>query len=1377
MPGLGAGLFKQDQVFEMSFKRINIFHPLHFCRSTIQPQPKHSKRLARRIGGNQPTSEEINRALLASTYDCIKVLDSDFILLSMNERGWHLMEIEDPEPYLNHSYLDFWSEDDKPRVRQVLTEALQGEQNSRFEGFCATAKGKPKWWEVRAVALPTNGPRTERLLVVSRDVTEQKVAQMALQQSQERLSLGLEFAGMAMWDADLINHIAHWSPQHFTLLGLEPIPDGLATVEMWKERVHPDDLPAVLENWREAIKEHKEYRIEYRIIRADNGHTSWVSALGRFIYDEQNQPIRFIGMLFDITDRKEDESSLEREHAFLREVIDTTPSMVFVKNWNGQFILANEALAHCYGTTIDDVVGKTDSEFNPHAEEIEHFIHDDREVISTRLEKHIPEEKVSFANGEVHWFSTIKVPLVDRDGNCDKLLGVATDITERKQWEEAMERFRIALDSAADNIFLIDPDAMKFIDVSQSACRDLGYSRDELLQLGPPQIMPQLSDEELRRCFEQIRCQPSGRGTVQTLHYRKDCTSFEVEVTLRPVEIQGRPLVIAVARDITEQKEAQEALRQSEQRLKLAQQAGRVGVFDWDIINDHAIVSSQLNAIFDVPAESEPATYDNWLRHVYPDDLPRMTDEFEDCIRERKKDAEFEYRIVLPDGETRWVDTRGQIEYTADNTPTRMIGTIVDITERRQAEDSLRESEEKFRALAENARASFGIVQDERFVYANPYFGKVSGFGVEELLRMTFPELVHPDFRPMMIERARLRQLGQPVSNHYDFAMLTKDGQKRWVEFSAGTIMYRGKPAIIGTGFDITERKRAQEALQLQNERLALLTESAAHLLKAEDPDTMILKLFEKVSRELDVQGYMNFLVNETGDALRLDSYAGIPEAAASQVLRLEFGQAVCGTVAQRRQPIHATSILQSDDEMVQLLKTLGIRAYACNPLMAGRRLLGTLAFATTTRDEFSQEDLDFLRTICQYVAMAKERLRLEEQLRRHIEQLASANAALADADKRKNEFLAMLAHELRNPLAPIRNAMELLRSFDLKDEIQQRQANIIDRQIGHMARLLNDLLDVSRITTGKVELNKTPLALREIFAHAIETSLPLIEAHNHTLTVTNPPASLQIMADMDRLAQALANLLSNAAKYTEDGGHIWFEAARENNQAVIRVRDTGVGIHPDLLPYIFDLFTQADHSLGRSQGGLGIGLTLVRDLVTLHGGTVEAHSAGLGQGSEFIVHLPLLTRDEAEAKPESFQPPEPIRPEPSFGQAPCRILVVDDMVDTADSMSELLEMWGYQVSVAYSGETALDVAREFQPEVVLLDVGLPTLSGYEVAQQLRKEQQDRPLLLVALTGYGREEDRQRAKDAGFDEHLVKPVDLDQLKTLISAPRQQISGA
>jgi two-component system CheB/CheR fusion protein len=366
------------------------------------------------------------------------------------------------------------------------------------------------------------------------------------------------------------------------------------------------------------------------------------------------------------------------------------------------------------------------------------------------------------------------------------------------------------------------------------------------------------------------------------------------------------------------------------------------------------------------------------------------------------------------------------------------------------------------------------------------------------------------------------------------------------------------------------------------------------------------------------------------------------------------------------------------------------------------------------------------------------------------------AEEALKDVNRRKDEFLAMLAHELRNPLAPIRNAAELLNLHSSgKPEIEWARA-VIERQTKHLARLVDGLLDVSRMVSGQITLQKKPTDLAEIVSDAVETSRPLIRLRKHHLSVELPETPVLLEADLTRLSQVISNLLNNAAKYTEEGGRIHLDAAVDNGIVRIRVRDTGLGIDPQLLPHIFDLFTQAERTPDRSEGGLGIGLTLVKRLVELHGGTVEALSEGPGSGAEFIVRLPAL----ASGAPQPVEKMHARVPVAAPADArSLRILIVDDNVDAADSIAMLLNMEGHHTRAVNTARAALLAVPEFKPEVVLLDIGLPEMDGYEVARRLRAQNGKRGMRLVAVTGYGQPADRRRAQAAGFDEHMVKPVE------------------
>ena len=410
-------------------------------------------------------------------------------------------------------------------------------------------------------------------------------------------------------------------------------------------------------------------------------------------------------------------------------------------------------------------------------------------------------------------------------------------------------------------------------------------------------------------------------------------------------------------------------------------------------------------------------------------------------------------------------------------------------------------------------------------------------------------------------------------------------------------------------------------------------------------------------------------------------------------------------------------------------------------------------------------------------LAAREEAERAKGELEKRVVELREANENLvvaaireqtarelaARSSRIKDEFLPMLAHELRNPLAPILNAVDLLNIRETQDPQLIRIHALIKRQVRQMARLLDDLLDLSRITTGKMFLQKRPVAVAEFMEAAIETAQPQIDARGQSLTVVLPSDPLCVDGDPDRLTQVLSNLLNNASKYTPAGGAISISAEQRDARVAIRVADNGSGIAADVMPHIFELFAQEFRSLARSQGGLGIGLTVARDLTEMHGGTIEAHSEGAGKGSEFVVMLPLLASAQSEPIVESW-------PAPAAGGEARRIVVIEDNVDACEMLKSVLEMDGHRVSLAFGGMAGVRLVHEVRPDIVICDIGLPEMDGYAVIARLREQQETMPFM-VALTGYGRAEDRMRALAAGFDRYLVKPVASQTLLDLISGQR------
>jgi len=479
-----------------------------------------------------------------------------------------------------------------------------------------------------------------------------------------------------------------------------------------------------------------------------------------------------------------------------------------------------------------------------------------------------------------------------------------------------------------------------------------------------------------------------------------------------------------------------------------------------------------------------------------------------------------------------------------------------------------------------------------------------------------------------------------------------------------------------------------------------------------------------------------------------------------------------------------------------------GARCALMAPLKLEGRVVGIVQVMSDTEGAYRRQHLGVLEDIVAPIAVALQNAELYARAKREIAErlrveraLTLSEERLLEADRRKDEFLATLAHELRNPLAPIRNAVGVLRRGGSAPETISWSSQVVERQVGHMARLLDDLLDVSRVSRGRLRLRLARVDLAEAVRHAVEASQPLIEAGRHRLTLDFPSEPVILTADPTRLAQVFSNLLNNAARYSEAERPIEVRVRREGEEGVVCVVDQGIGIAPTMLPRIFEAFLQIDRTLERSQGGLGIGLTLVKQVVEIHGGRVEAHSDGHGKGSMFTVRLPLVASVPASATYDDGASSEgwtdlgenavpgaraetgetgsdrsrARQGEPDFVPGrPRRILVADDLEDSATSLALLLQMQGHEVRTAHDGDEAVGIARSFDPHIVLLDIAMPKLNGYEAARRIRSERQERCPVLIALTGWGHEENRMRTKEAGFDHHLVKPVEPEVLNRLLA---------
>ena len=632
---------------------------------------------------------------------------------------------------------------------------------------------------------------------------------------------------------------------------------------------------------------------------------------------------------------------------------------------------------------------------------------------------------------------------------------------------------------------------------------------------------------------------------------------------------------------------------------------------------------------------------------------------------------------------------------------------------------------------------------------AERIFGYTAAEAIGQPITMIIPPEHHAEERRILDQ---VRQ-GNRV-DHFDTIRVTKDGRRIAISLTVSPVR-DSRGVIIGASKvarDISERKRAEQILLESERRLAA---EAAALARLNELSTRLWRT-RNLSEGLDeiLTAVVELLGAEKGNIQLLG-----PESPLSREVSAA-DDFLCAKALRSGQRIIIEDI-ETDATYAPYraaARAAGYRSLVSTPLLsADGEPVGLVATYFRSIHRPSEQEL---RRFDLYLRQANdfiERCKLEQVLRQN-------EAALRDADRRKDEFLALLAHELRNPLAPIRYTLAANKKGGRTPEQRNEAEEVIERQVAHMSRLLDDLLDVSRVTRSRLELKKSPTELTAVVSSAVETARPMLEGKHHTLSVDLPTHAMRFEADLVRLAQVLSNLLINAAKYTDPGGQIRLRAVQEGNDLLIAVGDNGIGIASDMMPRLFTIFSQAKDVLGRAEGGLGIGLSLVRGLVTLHGGSVEARSDGPGKGSEFIVRLPI---GAPAAATQIEAPAESAVPEGSAGGVGLKILVVDDNRDAADSCATLLELCGHHVQTAYTGRNALELAETFRPHALLLDIGLPDFDGYQLARKIRAAPWGSSIVLIALTGWGQEDDRRRAFDAGFDYHLTKPIAPETVESLL----------
>ena len=1104
----------------------------------------------------------------------------------------------------------------------------------------------------------------------------------------------------------------------------------------------------------------------------------------------------------------------KREADQLRLLVQaTTDYAIFMLDPGGRVVTWNAGAERLKGYKPDEIIGQHFSHFYPLEANERGWPQHELEV--TRREGRFEDEGWRVRkDGTQFWANVVITALYDEAGNFKGFSKITRDLTQRKRMEEnalslaeetaarraaqdERERLRVTLTSIGDAVISTDEQG-RVTFLNAIAENLVGWTAEEAVSHTLTDVF-HIVNEETRRSVENPALRALRDGRVvglanHTILISKDGTERPIDDSAAPIRDANNKVVgcILVFRDASEHRRAEQHRSARLAVTHVLNQAetvhdGAKGVLrsvceslEWDvgfvwIVNEEgaALECRQSWHRPDVPGEDFetasckrsfemgqglPGRVRNsgkpaWIVNIREDtNFPRLASAVTYGLH-----SAIACPIVVG-------HTLGAIEFFTkrirepDADLLEMISTIAgnvgQFIERKTAEKELRESEARFRQLANAMPQIVWAAQpDGKIDYLNRRWTEFTGLP-DTVGNEGWAAILHPDDAPSVGERwATSVTTGVPFE--MELRLLDRSQQNyRWHLIRTAAIRDDAGKVVrwFGTGTEIHDQKRAEESSRF-------LAEASAALAGVVDFESTLQKLVKlavpyfadwSAIDILEDAGLRRLAVaHKDPEKIQIahELHVGYPpdlnaKGGVAAVLRTGKAEMLSDI------PDGLLQAAARDERHLTLIRSLGLRSYLCVPLIVSGQPIGVLTFATAESGrKYTDADLSLATDLAQRAAVAIENTKLYQELR--------------DTDRRKDEFLATLAHELRNPLAPIRNSLQILKMPRLDPETIERSREMMDRQVQQLVRMVDDLLDVSRVMRGKIELRKERVELASVVARAIETAQPLIEAHAHELTVSLPDESLPLHADPVRLSQVVGNLLTNAAKYTDQNGSIRVMASREGHEAVLRVVDNGIGLAPDMLPHVFELFVQADHSSTKAQGGLGIGLTLVKNLVEMHGGSVTAHSTGLGQGCEFVVRLPLAKQGNGEFQESKVQ-------EGHRKNTGHRLLIVDDNHDAAESLAMLLRLLGHDVQVAHEGPTALRLIGTLRPDLVFLDIGMPGMDGYEVARRIRNTPGNENVVLAALTGWGQMEDRRRTAAAGFNHHLVKPLEPKALGELLS---------
>ncbi|MEG3924865.1 MULTISPECIES: PAS domain-containing protein [unclassified Microcoleus] len=1395
-----------------------------------------------------------------------------------------------PEEVKNFSqYLSYIHPDDV----EIMQSNWQQHLHRETSHYCCEYRvrcpdGRYKWILARGRAIWDESGNPLRAVGSLTDISDRKQTEIALKQSEERLSVAIEGSGMATWDFDVRTNRVIWSATHFSILGCEQTPGGEVSVAVWQNCVHPDDLKQVLQAIETARQTRSLYSPEYRIIRADTREIRWLSAFGRYLYDAAGEAVRFIGVLFDATDRKMAELALQESNNRFHLATRAIDGMVFEWDFASNSVYRSEGLSSIVGVCPEDASATAEWwRERIHPVDLARIQAGGQSILNIP-DRYEIEYRVQHEDGR--WIDVWERGCLIRNqqGEVTKVVGFTSDITQRKQTEAALcdreTHLQLILDSAKDYAIITLDTGGHVTSWNAGAQRLLGYSEAEIVGQDGRIIFTPEDSAARKPEAERHSALTKGRGENERWHVRKDGSRFWGSGLVRPLrdaagEVQG---FLKIMQDKTERRQIEEALRHSENLYRTL--ADGVPELMWintadgrlEFCNQHW--KNYTGMMPELPLAAPV------LQLFHPDDLPAVVATRTPAIAAGEA-YEFECRVRRFDGNYRWHLARLVPVKDRGGKVVQWAGIGIDIDDRKRAEESLAESDRRFRFLAESLpHLIWNVTSAGEIRFTNQQkWSEYLGMSYEEAARNNWESLVPPsDLAESWARWQECLTSGEVYQLELRLRRAA-DQMERWHLSRAVPIRDAGGEIVewIGTNTDIHDRKQAQLNEQFLSElevRLRQGINPAEMLSEAMNSLGEYLKVDRCVWHEIDVEAdraivrqdwhqsdlastvgtyqisdfktaelkalsmagqtlVISDIANHPHTAHLFDNYGAVSIRALVDVPCLQEGRWVALLLVTSKVVRHwRPDEVWLMQEVVARLWAVILHARALHELHESearfRALADNIAQLAWMTDPtgsifwYNQRWFDYTGTTLeemlgwgwQKVHHPEHLDRVVEKFRRCIETgelwedtfplrgkdgsyrwflsrsvpirddggqvlrwcgtntditdrkvaeaererlLAREKAAREEAEQAnrvKDEFLAVLSHELRTPLNPIVGWAKLLQSNLLTPQKQRYALETIERNAKLQTQLIEDLLDVSGILQGKVSLNIAPVDLAGVIGAAIETVRLAAEVKSIQISTQFAPNLGPVLGDAGRLQQVVWNLLSNAVKFTPPSGKIEVVLDRVDTNAQITVTDTGKGIEPDFLPYVFDYFRQADSSMTRKFGGLGLGLAIVRHLLELHGGTVKSESAGEGQGATFTVRIPLMP----------VQPQTSLAaagPEQSFNLSGIKVLAVDDDADALDLVVFLLEDCGASVTAVSNAADALAVLTESVPDLLLSDIGMPDTNGYLLLRQVRALPPDKGGLVpaIALTAYAGEIDYQQALAAGFGRHISKPLDPDKL--------------